>query len=243
MKHRMMMATIVGLLGTGVAHAADITSVNHNTPIVMELFTSQGCSSCPPADALLKRLSAENGQLLPLSFHVNYWNNLGWEDPYSSQASTDRQRGYAGALDGQVYTPELVVNGEVGVVGSDESRVRSVLNNAQSGKNPAQAQITADPDGHSFHIAGAAFNAQADVWEIHFHPFVRNAVDRGENGGRMLEHINSVTAIKHLGTWSGSAVTYHTDHPPAPTDRTAILVQLPNYGRIVGAYLFTAVQI
>ena len=96
--------------------------------VVLELFTSQGCSSCPPADALLHRLSAEDPTLLPLSFHVHYWDSLGWKDPFSSTQNTDRQNAYAQNFgDSQVYTPELVVDGMSGVVGSQETKVRNAI--------------------------------------------------------------------------------------------------------------------
>jgi hypothetical protein len=89
-------------------------------PLVVELFTSESCSSCPPADALLLELTKERPDLLALSFHVTYWNRLGWRDPYSLEAATDRQRGYGRLLGGGVYTPEMVVDGTLGVVGSDD---------------------------------------------------------------------------------------------------------------------------
>jgi len=231
MRKKPMLAVILGLLNIGTAHAAG------DAPVVLELFTSQGCSSCPPADALLKKLSAENSQLLPLSFHVDYWNYLGWKDPYSSQANTDRQHGYASALDGQVYTPELVVNGTTGVVGSDEGRVRNVIEAAQRNNNAAHVAITTQSDGHAVSIAGTNSGVEADVWEVSFRPYVRNDVDRGENGGRTLDHVNSVTGLKHLGTWSGQTANYTIDMPVNPNDKTAILVQSPHYGRIIGASL------
>src|SRR5277367_2482465 len=165
MRKILMLATMLGFLNIGTAHAAS------EMPVVLELFTSQGCSSCPPADALLKRLSAENSQLLPLSFHVDYWNYLGWKDPYSSQANTDRQRGYASTLDGQVYTPELVVNGATGVVGSDEGRVRNAIKVAQRMISFVKVVITAKPDTSALDVAvsGAGTRDQkvvADIWEV-----------------------------------------------------------------------------
>jgi hypothetical protein len=170
-----------------------------------------------------------------LSFHVDYWNYLGWKDPYSSPANTDRQRGYASSLDGQVYTPELVVDGATGVVGSDEERVRNAIAAAQH--NGGTVSIVTQPDGHSVNIAGAKQGTEAEIWEVSFQPYVRNDVDRGENGGRTLDHVNSVTGLKHLGTWSGQAATYTLDTPTNVGDKIAVLVQLPHYGKIIGAAL------
>ena len=97
-------------------------------PLVLELFTSQGCSSCPPADALLSRLVRSGEHVAPLSFHVDYWNDLGWADPFSLPAWTERQQSYARALgDNRVYTPELVIGGATGVVGSQEAAVSRAI--------------------------------------------------------------------------------------------------------------------
>src|SRR5579863_6180669 len=90
-------------------------------PVVVELFTSQGCSSCPPADALLAELAKQDG-VIALGFHISYWNGLGWKDPLSSEASTDRQKAYAGRFNGgQVYTPQIVVDGTAEMIGSDRA--------------------------------------------------------------------------------------------------------------------------
>ena len=230
MPRKLMFAALLSLLGISAAHAAE------KMPIVLELFTSQGCSSCPPADALLKKLSAENSQLLTLSFHVDYWNYLGWQDPYSSPIYTARQRDYATRLCTQVYTPELVVNGSAGVIGSDDASVRGAVAVAQGKSTMAQLSIT-QANGHTVTITGTSPSTETDIWQVNYRPYARNIVDKGENGGRTLEHINSVTALKHLGTWSGNTSSYTLDMPANNGDKTAILVQLAHEGRIVGAYL------
>ena len=106
--------SVFALAGVDRADAATVTL----HPVVAELFTSQACSSCPPADLLLKQMAAAYPNMLVLSYHVNYWDHLGWKDPFSLQASTDRQRGYYAALkDNLLYTPELVVNGAQAMIG------------------------------------------------------------------------------------------------------------------------------
>src|SRR5712691_8800515 len=109
-------AVILGLAFAAMPAGAD------PRPVVVELFTSQGCSSCPPADALLGEL-ARRGDVLALGFHISYWDSLGWKDPLSNPASTDRQKAYARHFDGQVYTPQIVVDGTTEMVGSDRVAV------------------------------------------------------------------------------------------------------------------------
>ena len=106
-------------------------SIANARPIVVELFTSEGCSSCPPADALLTELSA-HGDLLPLAFHVTYWNSLGWRDPYSFEGATSRQASYAARLGGGSYTPEMVIDGRRGMVGSERGEVAAAIGAARS---------------------------------------------------------------------------------------------------------------
>lgn len=156
-------------------------------PLVVELFTSQGCSSCPPADRLLAKLVADGKaggrQVVPLSFHVDYWNDLGWADPFSLPAWTERQRQYSDALgDRSVYTPELVVGGAAGMVGSQEGRVMKAISEAV-----APAALTASASwAKDKVVVTATAPADADVvvavWETH----TETDVLRGENSGEKL---------------------------------------------------------
>src|SRR5687767_4325331 len=136
---RFLLASLVGVLGLACAQAEGGPSAPAATgaegPVVIELFTSQGCSSCPPADRLLTKIAkaGEHGsrKVVPLSFHVDYWNGLGWEDPFSSSAWTRRQNQYATALkESRVYTPELVVGGIAGMVGSHAQAVATAIEKA-----------------------------------------------------------------------------------------------------------------
>jgi len=217
---------------SGHAHAAD---TGH--PVVLELFTSQSCSSCPPADALLKQLSASDPDVLPLSFHVHYWDYLSWKDTYSSPVYTDRQKTYAKGL-GQngVFTPQLIVNGTASVVGSNENDVNRAI--AAARRLPPAVSVSIKPAGHQL-IASIAANGssapvQADIWEVRFDRYAKTHVAAGENGGRTLESINNVTSITSLGTWRpDDSNTISLDIPAS--GGVAIIVQTQGQGAVLGA--------
>jgi hypothetical protein len=170
---------------------------------LLELYTSQGCSSCPPADAVLAQLADRPG-LIALSLHVDYWNRLGWPDPHSLAEATRRQRQHAARLGvGYVYTPQLVVNGTVHLVGSDEGAVALAL----AGAAPAASPITLTRAAEEVLLrlpqrrGGPAAFVQA-AWFADAAP-VR--VARGENAGRTLAHRNVVRRLATLGAWDGAA--------------------------------------
>ncbi len=198
-------------------------------PIVLELFTSQGCSSCPPADALLTEL-AGRGDLLPLAFHVDYWNRLGWRDEYSSPKFTLRQRDYAELFpDGQVYTPQLVINGSRQVVGSDRFAVQVALKAAKSDPDIAM-QLTANG------IEVAAGTGHGTVWLVGYDPEHSTPVARGENEGRVLVESNIVRSLQAVGQWHGDAM--HLPIGRVEGERVAVFLQKDN-GAIVGAAIGT----
>jgi len=199
---------------------------------VVELFTSQGCSSCPPADAVAGRLRTVP-ELLVLSFHVNYWDGLGWRDPFASQASTDRQNAYARSLgEHSVFTPQVIVNGTVSLVGSREGAIKQAVEAADKDTFPVQADLIKQPDGgFALSLQGSAIGAE--VWEVRY---VRHAVTQirgGENGGRMLETYNNVTHIRRLGAFAPGTLKL----PPlnTPDDGLAIIVQASGMGGVLGA--------
>jgi hypothetical protein len=172
------------LAGCGTA-AGD--SRTDDVPVIIELFTSQGCSSCPPADELLAKLShagkVGTRTIAPLAFHVDYWNDLGWPDPFSVPAWTERQRQYADALgDNRIYTPELVVAGATGMVGSQWSRVQSSIIAA-----PKQLPVAAKATwGTTTLTVEATAPADADVLVAVWEDGTRTKVPRGENAGATL---------------------------------------------------------
>jgi hypothetical protein len=176
-------------------------------PLVVELFTSQGCSSCPPADQIVAKL-AESGTasgrpVLPLSFHVDYWNDLGWADPYSLPAWTQRQHDYANSLgDDRVYTPELVVGGATGMVGSQATKVAAAIASA-----PKQDILPATAKWDADRVAvTATAPANADVLVAIYETSTTTDVTRGENSGEKLGSAHVVRRLElvaragHQGT-------------------------------------------
>jgi hypothetical protein len=224
----------------GLAGASATTDVPHaiGTPpggerrAVVELFTSQGCSSCPPADALAGRLSADP-TLLVLSFHVTYWDDLGWKDRFSLQASTDRQYAYARWLrEPSVFTPQIVVNGTKSLVGSQETGVRSAITAATGAAFAVQTKLSTQPDG-SFQVELNGPAVPAEVWEVRYVRHAATQIQAGENGGRSLETFNNVTRVQHLGSFHAGVMKLPALR--APDDGLAVLVQTAADGRIIGA--------
>jgi hypothetical protein len=226
-----MIKTCVLFLSLGLAVTIGPARAGER-PIVVELFTSEGCSSCPPADALLAEL-ASRPDVLALSFHVDYWDRLGWKDPYSSREATARQNRYATLLDlATVYTPQIVVDGKWQAVGSDRADVEHALDLARRSPKEmlvtlaldhGQAQITLGPGGDG---------VSASVLLIGFDRRHVTAVQRGENSGRTLAHVDVVRGLEEVARFSGSAgeieapIRWHCD-------RIAAVVQAAD-GRVLG---------
>lgn len=171
--------------------------------MVLELFTSQGCSSCPPADALLSKLDADlmlTGRVIPLAFHVDYWNYIGWSDPFSSSEWSQRQRLYSRALHVDVYTPQLVVGGTRAMVGSSERAVREAINAKLADAPLARLQLIAmrTSDGTiTIDVKGLQSTDQPlDVWIAVVEDGLVTRVARGENQGRSLKNDNVVRALR-----------------------------------------------
>lgn len=202
------------------------------SPVVVELFTSEGCSSCPPADAFLTDLAEHRKDVLPLAFHVTYWNNLGWTDPFSFDAATERQRSYARNLgDGQVYTPEMVVNGELGFVGSDRAQGAAAISRAARDQR-SDVRLELARDGDRFTISAGAGQGEATILLIGFDPQHRTPIGRGENGGRTLLESNIVRSLTPVGQWTGAPVRLEAKLPAG--ENFAVLLQAED-GKILGA--------
>jgi hypothetical protein len=215
------------ILALGLAAA---TPAQAAQPVVVELFTSQGCSSCPPANANLAAVSTR-ADVLALSFGVTYWDYLGWKDTFAQPQFTARQVAYEPALGhGGPFTPQIVVNGSVDTVGNRKEDVERLIATAHL----AGPAITVANNVVS--IAGAPAQGGADVWLVRYDPRTVNVpVARGENEGMTLPHKNVVRDLTRLGSWSGKAATFSI--PPAPSGlSTAVLIQKPHGGVILAAY-------
>ncbi len=212
--------------------AADLAALP--PPVVVELFTSQGCDSCPPADAVLGELGS-HPDVLPLSFHVTYWDRLGWPDTFGLEASTERQRDYAGLLarDG-LYTPQMVIGGRIDVVGSERERVHEAIELLAAHRRPGLPIAIADGRLR----LGAGPPGDATIWLFGVDLKHEVWIQRGENRGRVIRYHNVVRDIAVLGHWSGDAV--QLDLPlerlaAAGRDHAAVVVQRQDNGEILAA--------
>jgi hypothetical protein len=198
-------------------------------PVVVELFTSQGCSSCPPANAYLNELARERRDVLPLAFHVTYWDRLGWKDPFSLPAATDRQARYGSRFGDGSYTPEIVVDGVTSHVGSDRNAIGPAIDRA---KGSTATAVKLSRNGDQLLVEIGHGEGRGRVLLVGFDRYHKTAIRRGENGGRTFEEQNVVRSVRSLTDWQGSALRL-TEQAPEGED-AAVLVEAPD-GRIVGA--------
>jgi len=174
---------------------------NDKSFIIIELFTSQGCSSCPAADKLLSNLMASNDRILALSFHVSYWNYLGWKDPYSKEEFTNRQRKYSRVMGlSRVYTPQMIINGQDEFVGSNKKYAEQSLKEALSKNTLHKIKLSLNIEGKSikgqYTLAGSTSGYMINLALVERD--VSNIVPRGENSGRTLHHDNVVRSFKTI---------------------------------------------
>jgi hypothetical protein len=200
-------------------------------PAVVELFQSQGCSSCPPANANLMAV-AERPDILALSFGVTYWDQLGWKDTFASPAYTARQWDYAHAFHhADVFTPQVVVNGRIDGVGANPGQFRDLIARGDRGDGGPAIRLTARTVA-----IDTARGAPADIWLVRYDPRIVNVpIKRGENAGRTLPHRNVVRELVRLGRWTGGARSFALPTARQAGLKTAILVQGLNGGPIVAA--------
>ena len=209
-------------------------------PIVLELFTSEGCNSCPPADALLGQL-AQQHDLLPLAFHIDYWDYLGWKDPYSSKFATARQSAYGRVLDVMVYTPQMVVDGARDAIGSDEAAVNLAIE-AERARPKLKLAVLRDERGELKVAipAGERQSTPSSVYEALFDSSHVTPVGRGENSGRTLTEFDIVREWRKIGEWTGNATELSLGLGPQSNafDACAIILQEGGNGPVRGATAF-----
>jgi hypothetical protein len=203
-------------------------------PAVVELYTSEGCSSCPPAEAYVGEL-AGRPDILALAFHVDYWDDLGWRDRFGLPESARRQRAYAQALGlPSVYTPQIVLDGRSDFAGNDVASITKHLSENRSGiavrlaVNDAEIEIDLGMQEEA---------APSDVVLVAYRRSAVSAIGRGENSGRTLKEFNIVRAVQTVGRWDGRAQRYHAQVVSLPKDATdvAVLVQPLGQGPVIGA--------
>ena len=221
----------VGLIAALSPLAGPVSASAAERPVVVELFTSQGCSSCPPANAFLNEMSRDRRDVLALAFHVTYWDRLGWKDPFSLPAATQRQDVYGHRFGDGSYTPEIVVDGATGMVGSDRGDVGSAIEKAKrSGRTAASVSVTRNGDQVSIQIGSGTGSAR--VLLIGFDHEHTTSIGRGENSGRTLTEANVVRSFRPVGQWSGAAL--HVSEPFPEGQDVAVVLEAPD-GQIIGA--------
>jgi hypothetical protein len=232
---------LAALLGISVSTSAQ-------NPVVVELFTSEGCSSCPPADALLLQLSQKNdGTLILLGEHVDYWNYIGWTDRFSSKQFSQRQAEYANALHASVYTPQMVIDGRAQFVGNDGAEVQKRIAAAASSQKLAKVWLAWEGNSRLRVSVQAPQLAKAEVLLAITEDGLSTDVGKGENGGKTLHHAAVVRWLRRIGDVSEGKFANTIDVPRqadwnAQRLKVAVLVQEPNSMKIVGAGVVTFAQ-
>ncbi len=205
--------------------------------VVVELFTSQGCSSCPPAEAYMREL-AKRDDVIGLEFHVDYWDFIGWKDPFAKKAFTARQEGYVRSLRARYkYTPQAVVGGTVHLVGSNRGGIEAEISRQKAKPGYGPKIVVRKENGQIIaKVGGAHVKDTYDIVFLTFDNEKETRVMRGENRGLTLANARVVREFEIVGTWRGAPVTRKISILGRDGDGgCAILVQRPNHGRIIAA--------
>jgi hypothetical protein len=227
---------VLGALVTGGCLPASA-----QTKAVIELFTSQGCSSCPPADKLMAQY-ADRSDILALSFNVDYWDMLGWKDTLASPDNTARQRDYSLARgDGQVYTPQAVIDGRVHAVGSNRSAIEAAIA-ANPGALSVPLSMTSSTDAVTVNIGAAPGGTapHATLWLVMYDRSVTVPIEHGENSGKSVTYNNVVRKLRPIAMWKGEPMSVDlpkSEMEHARTDRCAVLLQAEKEGGLPGPIL------
>lgn len=204
-------------------------------PVVVELFTAQGCSACVDANAFLGELAEREG-VLALSFSVDYWDYLGWRDTLARPEHVQRQRAYTRRLNlRRLYTPQVVVDGRDAAPGSEHERIETLI---RRNIDPVWAtpEVRLSGDARRVWIGSGRARGGADVWLVRYQPRAQAVtVDQGENRGREVRVVNAVRSVERVGGWRGRAVSFRLPAAREPGVRTAVLLQQPNGGPVLSA--------
>ena len=208
----------IAVLIAWICHAAPASAAER--PAVVELFTSQGCSSCPPADLLMGQLARERRDLIVLSFPVDIWDYTGWKDTLAKSEFTARQRHYSHSRgDHQVYTPQVVIDGIAHGVGSDRQQLLSLVDEMGAARKMQGAELTlAERDGMVVVELGEGsgdLGRGAGVWLLRVASSRTIAIGRGENSGRQVTYTNVVRSVTRMGHWTGAPARFEMPHPEA----------------------------
>ena len=230
-----MKRTFAGLtcgiwLGLGLVQAAWAESA-----VVVELYTSQGCSSCPPADAFLATLLNDPG-VIPLALHVDYWDYIGWKDSFGNPKFTDRQRAYA-HVDGSktIYTPQMIVGGSDRAVGNDEAKIKQAIRNHQEATSPVSLHLTRTGAKVTIYASSSEVFAQPlRVQLVRYLPQETVEIGRGENAGLTMTYHNIVTAWSTVVKWNGKT-DLTVDADVAGPEAVVVIVQEDGPGMIYAA--------
>lgn len=217
-------ATLSVLVPAAVGVAAE-------RPVIVELFTSQGCSSCPPADAFVTDLANRGDDVLPLAFHVTYWDYLGWKDPFSLKAATELQALYGDRFGDGSYTPEIVVDGKEGLVGSDRAKVEAAILAARH-QQTTVPPISATQRQGMIAITVGAGSGNARIVVIGYDRRHQTPIGRGENAGKTLTDSNVVRSMNVVGDWAGQTVDLSTQ---VPAGEVSAVLLLDKDGHVLGA--------
>jgi hypothetical protein len=236
---RVRLGWLLGLIFCGMAATGPARAQGDASLPVLELFTSQGCSSCPAADALLKTY-ADRSDVVALSLPVDYWDYLGWKDTLASPKFTSRQRGYAKVRgDGQVFTPQVVVNGLLHVVGSHRHDIDDAIGRTGQKLVRMRVALAAWTERGTITIEAGEGEGwrQGTVWVAAVRPKVAVAIEAGENRGKQLAYYNVVRELTPAGMWSGKAVKLELPHGDVlrAGEKCAVFIQDGTGGPIVAA--------
>lgn len=207
--------------------------------VVVELFTSQGCMACPPADKIMAKIAREEG-VVGLSWPVDYWDYLGWKDTFASPAYTARQAAYNQAVGRNgVYTPQVIINGRAQAVGSREEEIRTLIRSLKAqGSLKIEVTLDGDRENLTIDIGEGLDGASASVWLVMYDAEQIVDIQYGDNRGRSLSYANIVRGTQSLGSWNGERMRLAIDMARVAevgADCIAVLVQQGEAGPIIGA--------